>query len=158
MKTAKLITLLLIAFTCSFFTLQAQLPAALDVVDNACKDIVQKNGPVNSTLNGVKPTMINPLTHSQMATLIGQLSVLVTQAEDGLIACPGMGLDPFRGTLSAEFSTFASDAVHLCACITGGDLSGANAAVPIVRSDFQSLRMLASDIRGEIQKRKAGTK
>lgn len=152
MKKVTFLSLLLL--TLSFFGLQAQSSSAMDAVDDACKDIVQMNGDLNSMLNGVRPTSMNPATHTQMVAFIGQLSPKVSQVEAGLSTLTTAELVALKGQLNVSFSVFVNDASNLCGCVTTGDLVGANNMANIVRSDFQALRLIASDIRAEIQKAK----
>jgi hypothetical protein len=157
MKNFK-ITLTLFVALFAFATLsKAQTVTTLDDVASACQGIVMKNGDVNSTLGGVKPTIVNPAVHAEMVAHITALNGMVATAEAGLAATSNPALVGFRGDLSAALGDLSTSTGYLCWCISNGDLVGAYGSVPVVRNDFQDLRAIATDIRGEIQKGKGGS-
>jgi hypothetical protein len=154
MKTLKFTLSLALTVMAFASFAHAQSATTLDDVSVACHEITLKNGDINSTLGGVRPTGIMPSVHPQVVVTIGQLNGLVTTAESGLATTSDPALVPFRGQLNTAMGDLNISSSYLCYCIVTGDIGAAMGTVAVVRDDFQDLRLIAIDIRGEIQKGK----
>jgi hypothetical protein len=128
--------------------------SVLSDIDNACVGIASKNSEIQMILMGVRPTGINPSVGANLPTAVTSMGNLVSTTETNLGICGVPALVAMRGQLSAAQVNLINSSNTLLGYIAAGDVLNACAAAAVVSTDSNSLTLIASDIRAEIQKTK----
>jgi hypothetical protein len=128
--------------------------SVLGDIDNACVGIASKNSEIQMILMGVRPSGINPSVAANHSGAVTGMGTLVSATETNLGICGVPALVAMRGQLSVAQVNLINSSNTLLGYIAAGDVLNACATASVVSANSNTLTLIASDIRAEIQKTK----